>query len=144
VIRYVRNCSECRRTTPAKDKTLGLLKPLPISDRPWKAISMDYHYLLKNKHGYDCVYVIVDRFRKRVISIPCYRTVTARDMARMFMKRIYRYYSPPDTIISDRGSQFISDFWHKFTRILNIRLKLSTAEHPQTNGQTKVTNQYLD
>jgi transposase InsO family protein len=144
VIRYVRNCSECRRTTPAKDKTPGLLKPLPISDRPWKAISMDYHYLPKDKHGYDCVYVVVDRFGKRVISIPCYRTVTARDMARMFVERIYRYYGPPDTIVSDRGPQFISDFWHEFTRILGIRLKLSTAEHPQTDGQTEVANQHLD
>jgi transposase InsO family protein len=91
---------------------------------------MDYYYLPKDKHGYDCVYVVVDRFGKRVISIPCYRTVTARDMARMFIERIYRYYGPSDTIISDRGPQFISDFWHKFTRILSIRLKLSTAEHP--------------
>jgi transposase InsO family protein len=144
VIRYVQNCSECRRSTPAKDKTPGLLKPLPIGSRTWEDISMDFHYLPKDKHGYDCVYVVVDRFGKRVISVPCYRTVTARDLARMFIDRVYRYYGPPNTIVSDRGPQFISDFWNEFTKILGIRLKLSTAEHPQTDGQTEIANQYLD
>jgi hypothetical protein len=62
----------------------------------------------------------------------------------MFVERIYRYYGSPDIIISNRGPQFISDFWHEFTKILGIRLKLSTAEHPQIDGQTEVANQYLD
>jgi transposase InsO family protein len=62
----------------------------------------------------------------------------------MFVDRVYRYYGPPDTIVSDRGPQFISDFWNEFTKILGIRLKLSTAEHPQTDGQTEIANQYLD
>jgi transposase InsO family protein len=81
---------------------------------------MDFHYLPKDKHGYDCVYVVVDRFGKRVISVLCYRTITARDLARMFIDRVYRYYGPPNTIISDCGLQFISDFWNEFTKILNI------------------------
>ena len=60
------------------------------------------------------------------------------------MSHVYRYRGAPQTIVSDRGPQFISEFWKEFCRILGIQLKLSTAFHPQTDGQTEVINQYLD
>jgi hypothetical protein len=65
-------------------------------------------------------------------------------MAQLFISNIYRTHGPPDTIVSDRGPQFISEFWTELCRILGIRLKLSTAFHPQTDGQTENMNQYLD
>lgn len=65
-------------------------------------------------------------------------------MAQLYVSYVYRYRGAPQTIVSDRGPQFISDFWNEFCRILGIQLKLSTAFHPQTDGQTEVMNQYLD
>ena len=65
-------------------------------------------------------------------------------MARLFITNIYHTHGPPNTIISDRGPQFISEFWTEFYRILGIKLKLSTAFHLQTDGQTEVMNQYLN
>jgi hypothetical protein len=108
--RYVRNCEDCRRSTILQDKTLRLLKPLLIPERPWQHVSIDFHELLRDRNGYDTVFVNVDRLGKRVISIPCKKTITAKEAARLYITYIYRIYGPPDTIISDRGPQFTSAF----------------------------------
>jgi hypothetical protein len=80
--------------------------------------------------GYDMVIILVDRFGKRLFLIPYYKNINTKKAARLYIHYIYQIYGPPDTIISDRGPQFISAFWNKFTQILGIRLKLSTAYHP--------------
>jgi transposase InsO family protein len=105
---------------------------------------MDFKSFPKDKHGYDTAYVVVDRLSKQSISIPCYKTTIAKDMARLYVSYVYRYRGAPETIVSDRGPQFISQFWGEFCRILGIQMKLSTAFHPQTDGQTEIMNQYLD
>jgi len=142
--RYIRNCHTCRRSHVPRDKAPGLLHPLPIPSRPWQHISMDFKSFPTSKRGYDAILVIVDRLGKRPISVPCHKTTTARDLAMLFVTHIWRYYGPPDTIVSDRGPQFISSFWKEFCSILGIKLKLSTAEQPQTDGQTEIVNQYID
>ena len=134
VERYVRNCHDYRRATILRDKTPGLLYPLPIPEHPWQHITMDFKSMPKEKHGYDKVFVVIDRLSKQAVLTPCYKTTTAEDMARIFIDRIYRYYGPPQTIVSDRGPQFVSRFWTAFCRILGIQLKLSTAFYPQTDG----------
>jgi transposase InsO family protein len=98
----------------------------------------------KDKDGYDVVYIVVDRMSKQAISTACYKTVTAKEMAGMYISSVYQYFGPLESIVSDRGPQFISQFWKEFCRILGIKLKLSTAFHPQTDGQTEIMNQYLD
>jgi hypothetical protein len=105
---------------------------------------MDFHEVPRDRHGNDMVLVIVDRFGKRAFSVPCKKTIDAPETARLFVHYVYRIYGPLDTIVSDRGPQFISAFWKEFTRILGIKLKLSTAYHPQTDGQTEIMHQYLD
>jgi transposase InsO family protein len=143
VDRYVDNCMTCKRTATWRDRTPGLLNPLPIPERPWQHISMDFRSFPKDRHGYDSVFVIVDRLSKRPISIPCHKTVTAKEMAQLYIDHVYRWTGPPDTIVSDRGGQFISEFWNEVCRILGIKLKLSTSHHPQTDGQTEIVNQYM-
>lgn len=143
VDRYIRNCWGCKRAKPFKDKTPGLLQPLAIPERPWQHVTMDFTEAPTTKSGYDMIFVIVDRLGKRAISIPCHKNITAREAARLFIQWPYRIYGPPDSIVSDRGPQFISEFWDEFCTALDIKLKLSTADHPQTDGQTEIYNQYL-
>src|SRR5436190_14437980 len=81
------------------DKTPGLLKPLPIPERPWKHILMDFHELPKDCGGYDTVMILVDHFGKRPISIPCYKTITAKEAAQLYIQYPYWIYGPPDTIV---------------------------------------------
>jgi transposase InsO family protein len=142
--RYIRNCHACKRSHPPRDKTPGLLHPLPIPDRPWQHITMDFKSQPKDKHGYDCVWVVIDRLSKQAVSVPCHKTINAEQMAQLFITHIYRYFGPPESIVSDRGPQFISAFWNSFCKILGIKLKLSTAYHPETDGQTEIMNQYMD
>ena len=87
--------------------------------------------------------VIVDRFSKRPISIPCKKIATSEDVARMFIEHVYRHRGLPTTIVSDRGLQFVSAFWNELCRILGVQLKLSTAYHAQTDGQTEIVNQHI-
>jgi transposase InsO family protein len=144
IARYIRNCHTCRRTRVPRDLPPGQLQPLPIPERPWQHISMDFKSFPKDKKGYNAVFVIIDRLSKRAYSVPCHKTTTAKDMAQLFISNVYRTHGAPETIVSDRGPQFISEFWTEFCRILGIKLKLSTAYHPQTDGQTEIMNQYLD
>ena len=143
VERYVRNCSKCQRARNPRDKTPGLLQPLPIADRPWNHIAMDFRSFPKDKKGFDAAFIVVDRLSKRSISMPCYKTTNAEEMAQLFIANVYRHRGPPSTIVSDRGPQFISAFWREFSRILGVKLKLSTAYHAQTDGQTEIINQHI-
>jgi transposase InsO family protein len=105
---------------------------------------MDFKSFPKDKLGNDMIYVVIDRLGKRAYSIPCNKTITAKGMASLFISHVWRTHGPPDTIVSDRGPQFISEFWGELCQILGIKLKLSTAFHPQTDGQTEIMNQYID
>jgi transposase InsO family protein len=143
VATYVRNCHACRRSSVPRDKTPGLLHPLPIPTHAWEHITMDYCSFNQDKHGYDNILVIIDHLSKQAITIPCHKTIAAREQARLYLMHVYRYYGPPTTILSDRGPQFISSFWKEFNSILGTDIKLSTADHPQTDSQTEIYNQYL-
>ena len=89
-------------------------------------------------------FMVVNQLSKQAISLPYFKTITAKDMAYIYINNIYWIYGAPKLIISNRGPQFILDFWDKFCRILEIKIKLSTAFYPQTNGQTEIINQYLN
>jgi transposase InsO family protein len=143
VTNYVRNCHACRRSSVPRDKTPGLLHPLPIPTHAWEHVTMDYCSFNKDKHGYDNVLVIIDRLSKQAITIPCHKSITAREQAKLYLTHVYRYYGAPTTMLSDRGPQFVSSFWQEFNDILGTKIKLSTADHPQTDGQTEIYNQYL-
>lgn len=140
---YCRNCHTCRRIQVPRDKKPGFLQPLPVPSRPWEHITVDYCSFNKDKHEFDNVLVFIDRFSKQAVSIPCRKTSDARDLAKLYIYHVYRYFGPPLTITSDRGPQFISRFWTAFVNITGTKRQLSTADHPQTDGQTEVYNQYL-
>ena len=141
---YICNCHTCRRSHVLRDKTPGLLHPLPIPLQPWQHISIDFKSFLASKRGFNTILVVVDQLGKQPISTPCHKTTTARDLATLFINHVWQYYGPPDSIVSDQGPQFISSFWKEFCNILGIKLKLSTAEQPQTDRQTEIVNQYID
>lgn len=142
--RFVRNCHTCRRAHVPRDRPPGFLQPLPVPDRPWQHLSMDFKSFPKDRKGFDAILVVVDRLGKRPYSIPCSKSATAEDLARLFILHVWRTHGAPDSIVSDRGPQFVSTFWTEFCQILGIKLKLSTAHHPQTDGQTEIVNQYID
>lgn len=142
--RYVRNCVACQRSHPRQTRLPGYLHPLPIPDKPMQHLCIDFKEFPKDTSGYDQVMVIIDRLSKQAISIPCHKTIDARGMARLFVDWVYRFGHTPETIVSDRGPQFVSTFWSEFCRILGVQVKLSTAYHKETDGQTEIMNKYID
>jgi len=142
--RYCANCYTCRRSHVPRDKKPGLLHPLPVPDRPWQHITVDFKKCPESKTGHNMVAIFVDRLGKRPITIPVRDTITARELVPLFLMHVVRHVGVPKSIVSDRGPQFISDFWNEFCKRIGTKIKLSTANHPQTDGQTEIVNQYFD
>jgi transposase InsO family protein len=142
--RYVRNCRACRYANQRQAKQQGMLHPLPVPEYPMQHLCMDYKDFPKDRHGFDRILVFIDRLGKDSVSIPCHQDIDARGTATLFVQWIYRFGHTPETIVSDRGPQFVSSFWDEFCRIIGVRIKLSTAYHKQTDGQTEIMNKYID
>ena len=79
--RYIRNCDSYRRSIILRDKTLGLLKPLLILERPQQYISIDFYELPIDRNGYDIVIILVNRFSKRPFLIPYYKNINTKEAA---------------------------------------------------------------
>jgi hypothetical protein len=105
---------------------------------------MDFHSPGSTSKGYDNIFVVVDRLSKRHVSLPTTKSATARTAAGLFYRYVWRFRGCPLTITSDRGPQFISDFMGELSKLTRTKLKLSTAEHAQTDGQTEIVNQIID
>jgi hypothetical protein len=143
VNKYIRSCTACAISKPTIKKQ-GLYTPLPIPEKPWESISMDYMSgLSSTKQGNDCVFVVVDRFSKMAILTACKKNVTVADTAKLFFERVWVHFGIPQTIISDRDNRFLNTFWSSLWSLLDTKLTKSTAFHPQTDGQTEVVNQMI-
>jgi transposase InsO family protein len=105
---------------------------------------MDMIVDLPSIDGFDSVLVVVDRFTKLSHFLPCSKTMTSFDLADLFVREIFRLHGLPSDIVSDRGSIFVSQFWTALMKTLKIDQKLSSAYHPQTDGQTERVNQVLE
>jgi transposase InsO family protein len=145
---YIDSCGTCQRTRTHRHRPYGVLHPLPIPTAPFQELSMDFIVDLppstRNGRVYDSILVIVDRFTKMAIYIPCNKTCTAEELADIFYEEIICKYGVPQGIVSDRGSVFTSAYWSSFCYATHTRRKLSTAYHPQTDGQTERQNQTLE
>ena len=105
---------------------------------------MDLIEGLPESSSFDSILVIVERLTKMALFIPTTRRLTAPELARLYVLHVFSKHGIPADIISDRGSEFVSEFWTGLGALLNIDLKPSTAYHPQTDGQTERTNQTLE
>ena len=141
---YVRNCASCQMNKWRTVKPAGLLQPLKPAEAPWLSISIDFvSGLPVSDQGNDMVLVVVDRFTKAVHLAPCKKTITAQQFALLMFQTVYRLHGIPADIVSDRDKLFTSNFWKELSRLLGTKLRLSTAYHPETDGQTERANKVL-
>lgn len=141
---FVRSCDICQRNKASRHRPFGLLVPLGVPSQPWQSVTTDLIVKLPLSEGCDSILVITDRFTKMSHLVPCQETLTAAQLADLFVQNVFRLHGLPENIISDRGTQFSSHFWDAFLHRLGIQRRLSTARHPETDGQTERTNQTLE
>jgi transposase InsO family protein len=145
VKRYVSTCDVCARAKAPRHKPHGFLVPLPIPARPWSSISMDFIVELPpSPSGDNAILVTVDRFSKMAHFSVTRTTADAADIARLFLRDVYRLHGLPADIVSDRDKIFRSSFWQHLLSLLGVTPNMSTAFHPQTDGQTERVNQTLE
>lgn len=145
VKRYVASCEQCQRNKPQLQPPAGLFKPLDIPSQRWDTISMDFIVKLpKTARAFDAITVFVDKLSKQVHFCASHTTDSAADVARLFFDQIFRLHGMPRAIISDRDTRFTGKFWAKLTELMGTKLNMSTAYHPQSDGQTERANRTLE
>ncbi|MBW0498495.1 hypothetical protein O181_038210 [Austropuccinia psidii MF-1] len=141
---YVSPCQKCSRKMNIHHMKFGLLKPLQIPSGPWTSSSMDLITQLPLSKNFYSALLVVDRFSKMAIFIPAYGTIASLELAKIFISHVFSKHGLPVSIVSDKGSLFLSLFWTNLCQQLKISRDLSTAFHPVTYGKTERVNQILE
>jgi hypothetical protein len=144
-LEYVTSCDTCQRTKNNTQKPFGLLQPLKPPTQKWMSITMDFITPLpKTSRGHAGLFVVVDRLSKlvRIAATPVH--ADALQVARLFHTHVYRNHGLPQEIICDRDPIFMSKFWQALFGILRVKIRPSSAYHPETDGQTEVVNRKIE
>ncbi|GKB74816.1 hypothetical protein Tco_0936228 [Tanacetum coccineum] len=142
---YVSKCLTCAKVKAEHQRPSGLLVQPDIPEWKWEKITMDFITKLpKTAAGFDSIWVIVDRLTKSAHFLPMRETDSTEKLTRLYMKEIVARHGIPVSIISDRDSHFTSRVWQSLHEALGTQLNLSTAYHPQTDGQSERTIQTLE
>ncbi|GJY32908.1 putative reverse transcriptase domain-containing protein [Tanacetum coccineum] len=145
IAEYVGKCLTCSRVKAECQKPSGLLVQPEIPMWKWERITMDFITKLpKTSNGHDTIWVIVDRLTKSAHFIPTRETDSMETLTRLYIKEIVSRHGVPISIISDRDSHFTSRFWQSLQSALGTQLDMSTAYHPETDGQSERTIQTLE
>ncbi|GJU88130.1 putative reverse transcriptase domain-containing protein [Tanacetum coccineum] len=142
---YVNKCLTCAKVKAEHQRPSGLLVQPKIPEWKWDNITMDFVTKLpKTSQGYDTIWVIVDRLTKSAIFTPMRETDPLDKLARMYLKEVVTRHGIPVSIICDRDPRFASNFWRSLQSALGTNLDMSTAYHPQIDGQSERTIQTLE
>ncbi|WVZ97288.1 hypothetical protein U9M48_042837 [Paspalum notatum var. saurae] len=140
---FVRACTTCQRYKSEHLHLAGLLQSLPVPSVVWADIGMDFMEALPWVHGKTVILSVVDRFSKYCHFIPLAHPYTAESMAQTLFTDIVHLHGIPQSIVSDRDPVFTSAFWRELMRLMGTKLHMSSAFHPQTDGQTEAANRVI-
>nr|GFA15275.1 putative reverse transcriptase domain-containing protein [Tanacetum cinerariifolium] len=145
IVEYVSKCLTCSKIKAGHQKPSGLLQQPEIPEWKWEKITMDLVTKLpKSSSGHDTIWVIVDRLTKSAYFLPIREDYKTEKLARIYINEIVARHGVPVSIILDRDGRFTSHLWQALQKALGIKLNMSTAYHPVTDGQSERTIQTLE
>ena len=141
---YVRGCAVCAVNKSSNELPAGTLRPMPIAERVWDSVGVDFTGPLpETASGYNSIMAVVDRFSKMVMLRPCKTSITGIESGRLLLDQMLGIGRIPTSIVSDRDVRFTGAAWGQLWRSLKVEQKMSTAYHPQTDGQTERANRTM-
>src|SRR5882762_3846191 len=141
---YVSTCDICHKAKPRRHAPARLLQPIPFPSQPFKVVSMDFIPELPLSSGFDNILVIVDKLMEYGIFIPTTTNITEVETAALFFKHVISKFGIPRQVILDRDTRWRGEFWKEICDRMGMTRSLTTAYHPQADGQTEVLNQSLE
>jgi len=141
---YVQSCEECQHSKSPRHAKYWLLQPLEVPYDAWSSISTDFNKQLLESQGKTQIMVVVDRFTKMAHFIGLHKNATAKDVADTFLREVWKLHGLPTEIIPDMDGKSPGEFWESLCQMLGVKRRMTTAYHPQTDGQTERTNQVLE
>ena len=146
IVRYLANCGTCARIKPVCYAPYGLLKPMQVPVTRWSSVSMDFITGLPKSGPLqpDTMLVIVDLLTKMAHYIPTHESVTLDSTACLYFDNIFRLHGLPDSLVSNRSTQFTAGFSRALCKLVGITQNLSTSFHRQTDSQTEKVNTILE
>jgi hypothetical protein len=144
---YIKGCAVCQSSKA--NTTQPRAPPFPITlvteAMPFETVAMDLITDLPTSEGFDAIFTITDHdATKATVFIPCNKTIDALNATQLYTKHVFPYYGAPKKIISDRDPRFTAQLAKELRRLLDIKQNISTAYHPQTDGQSERLNQWLE
>jgi hypothetical protein len=142
---YLSKCLNCQQVKVEHQHPVGLLHPLPIPKWKWEIISLDFIIgFPKTQNKNDLIMVVIDKLIKFANFIPMKSTYKAINIAKFFMKEIFRLHGISKMVIFDRDVKFTSKLWKELFVGLDTNINFSASYHPQTDGKTEQSNQIVE
>jgi hypothetical protein len=141
---YIPSCSPCQRNKSRTTKPIGPLHPLPVPDACFEAVALDFVGPLPEEDGKDTILMMTDLLGAEVRLAPVHSTATAVDIAVVLFNEWYCENGLMRQIITDRDTLFTADLWTALHKLTGVKLKMSTAYHPQMDGASEQTNKTLN
>ena len=142
--KYVEGCDLCQRMKNRTEELAGKLKLSEVPQKTWIYLMVDFITKLPVVAGKDAVLVVCNQLSKMTHFVATMEGTLAEGLARLFRDNVWKLHGLPESVVSDRGPQFVAELTKELNRMLGIKTKLSTAFHPQTDGQTERMNQELE
>ena len=139
----MKECDTCQKLKHETCFPAGQLQPLPIPEKPWLDVSIDSIEGLPKSHMKPMVLMVVDRLIKYTHFMAFSHPYTATKVANHYLHFVFKLHGIPSTIVSDRDPVFTSLFWKELMKLQGVSLAISSAYHPQSDGQTEVVNKSL-